>query len=352
MSYKVKKGDNLTKIAKQHGLTLEELMELNNISKDNADKIAIGQELKIQNSNADFKNFLKLDYLQPKPAKQELPIPYKSTYTKKQQIKDNAKSIQQQLKDAGYNLGTTGKNKDGVDGFWGKKSQIALDQALKDGYVYDEKAASIYKKEKPKLKQKSSTVSYQYSMNPMLETPINVQNSNTAGLHETSNNPIKAAVEDLAISSINNAYRWITGNDDYIISNRDITEIPEDQKQVLRQLYNYKGGKGNIPWTAADYKKYQGTYTGGNRSLSERAFTPIGAIEHTLGQLNFIQNPDTGDVYMYDIYDWNTGESSQNQGWYTKVRDFMGKYGTKDTDPEGQKRHYKVNLGNPKNWIL
>ena len=28
----------------------------------------------------------------------------------------------------------------------------------------------------------------------------------------------------------------------------------------------------------------------------------------------------------------------------------MGKFGTKDTDPEGQKRHYKVNLGNPKNW--
>lgn len=34
MSYKVKDGDNLTKIAKQHGLTLGELMKLNNISQD------------------------------------------------------------------------------------------------------------------------------------------------------------------------------------------------------------------------------------------------------------------------------------------------------------------------------
>jgi dipicolinic acid synthetase A subunit len=64
------------------------------------------------------------------------------------------------LQDAGYDLGTTGKNKDGVDGIWGKKSQAALDQALKDGYVYDEKAVNIYKKEKPKLKERSSTVSY------------------------------------------------------------------------------------------------------------------------------------------------------------------------------------------------
>ena len=178
MSYKVKKGDSLSKIAKQHGLTLDELMRLNNISKENADKIAIGQELKTQSSYVDFKNPLKLDYLQSKPAEQELPTPYRSAYTKKQQIKDNAKSIQQQLKDAGYDLGATGKNKDGVDGSWGRKSQVALDQALKDGYVYDEKSASIYKKEKPKLKERSSTASYQYSVNPMFGTPLSTPYKN------------------------------------------------------------------------------------------------------------------------------------------------------------------------------
>lgn len=30
----------------------------------------------------------------------------------------------------------------------------------------------------------------------------------------------------------------------------------------------------------------------------------------------------------------------------------MGKFGSKDTDPDGQKRHYKVNLGNPKDWEI
>lgn len=34
MSHKVQKGENLTKIAKKYGLSLEELMKLNNISKD------------------------------------------------------------------------------------------------------------------------------------------------------------------------------------------------------------------------------------------------------------------------------------------------------------------------------
>lgn len=357
MSHKVQKGENLTKIAKKYGLSLEELMKLNNISKDQANDIKVGQTLKISKipTNANKSYFGNPIMGQSFLSKQNTfttPLPYNSDYTKEQFLADNAKKIQQELKRVGYNLGTFGKNKDGVDGKWGSKSQAALNQALKDGYFFDAHTGELYKKDKPKLKEKSSTASYQYSINPMFGTPINIQSSNTAGLHGTSNNPISAAIEDLSVSSINNVYRWITGNDDYILSSRDINEIPEDQKQVLRQLYNYKGGKGNIPWTSADYKKYQGTYTGGNRSLTERAFSPIGAIEHTLGQLNFTEDPDTGDVYMQDTYDWNTGQSSQNQGWYTVARDFMGKFGTKDTDPDGQKRHYKVNLGNPKNWKL
>lgn len=42
--------------------------------------------------------------------------------------------LQRDLKNAGYKLGASGKNKDGVDGIWGKKSDKALNQAIKDGY--------------------------------------------------------------------------------------------------------------------------------------------------------------------------------------------------------------------------
>lgn len=42
--------------------------------------------------------------------------------------------LQRDLKNSGYKLGNSGKNKDGVDGIWGKNSNKALNQAIKDGY--------------------------------------------------------------------------------------------------------------------------------------------------------------------------------------------------------------------------
>lgn len=44
-TYKVQKGDNLTKIAKKHGTTVGELVKLNNIK--NANKIYVGQKLTV-----------------------------------------------------------------------------------------------------------------------------------------------------------------------------------------------------------------------------------------------------------------------------------------------------------------
>jgi hypothetical protein len=37
----------------------------------------------------------------------------------------------------GYDLGKSGKNKDGVDGDWGDKSKIAFQMALNDGLFFD-----------------------------------------------------------------------------------------------------------------------------------------------------------------------------------------------------------------------
>lgn len=59
---------------------------------------------------------------------------------------DNAEKLQQELKRLGYNLGISGKNKDGVDGKWGSKSQAALDQALKEGYMFDSITGNLFKK--------------------------------------------------------------------------------------------------------------------------------------------------------------------------------------------------------------
>lgn len=144
MSYKVKKGDTLSKIAKENNISLNELLELNGISKDKANDISIGQEIKItkdQNSS----NFSQIGFKSPYPITMDwksyhtddksMSTPFKEDYTEDDYIKDNAENIQRQLKEAGYHLGSSGKNKDGIDGKWGNKSQTALDSALAEGYT-------------------------------------------------------------------------------------------------------------------------------------------------------------------------------------------------------------------------
>lgn len=65
----------------------------------------------------------------------------------------------------------------------------------------------------------------------MFGTPVSTPtNGSKSFIHSTGNNPLLAAVEDLATSTVNKVYRKFTGNDDYLVSNRDIEDIPEDQK--------------------------------------------------------------------------------------------------------------------------
>jgi hypothetical protein len=65
----------------------------------------------------------------------------------------------------------------------------------------------------------------------MFGTPISTPvKGSKSFVHSTDNNPLVAAVEDLATSTVNKVYRKLTGNDDYLVSNRDIEDIPEDQK--------------------------------------------------------------------------------------------------------------------------
>lgn len=146
MSYKVKKGDTLSGIAKAHNMSLGELLKLNGISKDKANNISIGQEIKITKDQnpSDFNQIgfkspysITMNWKSYYTDDKSMPAPFKEGYTEDNYIKDNAETIQRQLKEAGYNLGSSGKNKDGVDGKWGKNSQAALDKALSEGYKFE-----------------------------------------------------------------------------------------------------------------------------------------------------------------------------------------------------------------------
>ena len=134
MGYKVKKGDTLSKIAKTHNMSLDELLKLNGISKDKANHIDVGQDIKVSSTSyeqnpppfaASFP--MSLDWRDN--ISDSAPSPYKSSYTRDQYLQDHAKSIQEQLLAEKYDLG-----KWGADGKWGESSQAALDKALADGY--------------------------------------------------------------------------------------------------------------------------------------------------------------------------------------------------------------------------
>ena len=130
MSYKVQKGDGWYKIAKNTGMDVNELLKLNNATLNTA--IHPGQEIKTSNLTGLGRYVQGLYKKEEKP--KTMPTPYRSGYTEQQFIRDNARSIQEQLVKAGYDLGKYGENKDGVDGKWGKTSQAALDKALSEGY--------------------------------------------------------------------------------------------------------------------------------------------------------------------------------------------------------------------------
>lgn len=124
MGYKVQKGDGWYKIAKNTGIDVNELLKLNNATLNTV--IHPGQEIKTkaQNNQSGLGKYVQ-GFTKEETSK-TMPTPYKPEYIEQQFIRDNAKSIQQQLVKAGYDLGK-------YDGIWGPKSQAALERAKKDG---------------------------------------------------------------------------------------------------------------------------------------------------------------------------------------------------------------------------
>lgn len=138
MGYKVKSGDTLTKIAKDHNLSLDTLLAMNNMTREQANKIQIGQDI-----NVDAGPSAKEDWRPPqfganspfpnlRPKSNPVPTPYKPDYSEQDYLKDNAASIQEQLIAEKYNVG-----KWGADGKWGKNSQAAWLEAKRRGYALE-----------------------------------------------------------------------------------------------------------------------------------------------------------------------------------------------------------------------
>lgn len=200
MNYKVKKGDTLSKIAKEHNMSLEELLKLNGISGDKANHILVGQNIKVKQgvpyqsfgtsvsfvpqgmysfppkttdkksteqptketgdksqSSTAYWNPMKAFSNTEVKSNDSAGVPYRAEYTISEYAKNNASAIQQQLVEEGYSVGSSG-----VDGKWGKDSQAALDKALSEGYTFKNGQLVKQKFKTPKLVSKNSLKDPQY----------------------------------------------------------------------------------------------------------------------------------------------------------------------------------------------
>lgn len=295
-----------------------------------------------------------------------------------------------ELQDALWNAGAFRgiKNRQGkeltyaqaVDGINGNITKQAIANAKSMGYTVDENRGKVNKKRITVQDNKNNNSSDGLvSAGQMAHAArtggmsISLQNQKTNGNEVTVVNPVRmildpsyssnipffTALGDLTVGTTNRIYRNITGKgkDSYLIKNPDITDIPDDQKQILINFYKEKRDRtGTNPraFTARDWKNIQGNYTGGNRNLITRAFLPsaLSSLEHSLGQWNYYVD-ENGDVHAVDTYDWNDGETSANQGSYTTARDFMGEFGTKASETTAQRnkngksaaRKMDINLG-------
>lgn len=244
---------------------------------------------------------------------------------KQLQKKSSIKQLQQQLLDKGFYKGA-------VDGIVGQKTRAAIAMAGINGYdVVDNKLIRKKLKEEnlAHLKKQEGTFSI--------------------------NNPIIRTIQDLFQAKRNKLYNDVamdptTGMPLFTKpKSQTIKRIPLSQALVLQELIEFKGTPKSGSFKNSDWKALQGTYTGGNRSVIERSFGPLQSIEHCLGQFSWHTN-DSGEVIVTDTFDWNVGNTSKNQGWYTKARDYMGEHGTSSEAPSNEKTKYEINLGKPENW--
>lgn len=176
-TYDVKSGDTLSKIANQHGLSVQELMDMNGIK--DANKIQIGQKIKTskmqpigvwvnpneaaeQWANQGLQQIGRVSTAvdQAREAREKNtqinPIPLRPSI--KSQSKDDAINLQTQLVAMGYDVGK-------VDGIVGNRTNAALQKAQVDGYVL-ENGKLIRRQQKPSDKAPSDKAPSNRTFNP------------------------------------------------------------------------------------------------------------------------------------------------------------------------------------------
>lgn len=249
----------------------------------------------------------------------------KKRLQKREGTTNTIKTLQQELTNKGFYKGD-------IDGQMGPKTKSAITMAAINGYIVENNALKVKEIKKENLRHFQNQKGTFSINNPILRT---VQDFFQAKRNKQYNDVDMDPVTGMPLFSKPKS--------------QTIKRLPLSQLLTLQELIKFKGTPKKGGFTSNDWRSLQGTYTGGKRSWIDRSFGPLQSIEHCLGQFSWHTN-DKGEIVVTDTFDWNEGDTSSNQGWYTKARDFMGKNGTLSTAPDNEKTKYEINLGKPENW--
>ena len=398
MSYKVQKGDGWYKIAKRQGINVNDLLKANNATLDTM--IHPGQMLKMPNQKTSQKNainiptdsyisrFTKNTTQSPNSNDSEeyyvygYKTPQKANLVAKKGSLTDIQTKQAALVSAGYDLGKSGTNKDGIDGNWGKKSEAAWKQAMQDGYVYENGRLSKPKSE-PKLKEKtksSSTAGIQYAVHPMfgfstvvdpkesVEIVKDVKKAITPRQYTAAQNtvfdaikaPIKRGIASVTSPDVANFIMPTREFDESHLSNELYTWLqdaidkkwdPEERKIYFEQNPDgevNKGWLGRIVGTKhsqSDYQKYYNTpYEGPvTKGFSETMFGEgINQAQGTLGSFNIIYTKD--GAYIVDDWDFAGNKKFDTSTPMGVVRQFAEDNGSHENDAVEPVRRIKAKI--------
>ena len=413
--YKVKEGDNLTKIAKAHNMSLQELLKLNNIDPAKANHIKIGQSIKIKSSQADpstpaeqrfssstreaaqewGKN--KTEKINKQSQAAEQAVKTKKEAEKKanasvktpmqpqlvSKTKAQATNLQEQLVTAGYDLGNTGKNKNGVDGTWGSKSEAALQQAQKDGYVLKDgqlikpkaKSEQVYipglagldyavfamgQALSPERKPSQETPENEEQSTPFFTTVRNAVSDITRKVTPRQYTAAQNTIEDGIRAPIKRGLAYVVGDKaaNFMMPTKVYNEnhlSPElyewlqdaaDKKWSPEERAAYfeknpdaevkKGWHGRIAGTnikESDYQKYYNTaYTGPMKNgFTETMFGQgINQAQGTLGSFHLVYTKD--GVKIVDDWDFGNGNTYDTSTVMGAVRQWEESQGSQEND--------------------
>ena len=333
MVYTIKKGDTLGKIAKANGLTLDQLKELNPNIKD-VNKVYVGQKINLSDKQTNSQQNTKEQSIVSKIPRYEIGlgqyivnnepvqdgtfVNYVQEWTpifnpivpdfdnfNKTLSKDEIISIQSQLKSMGYDLGKSGKNRDGVDGDWGDKSKVAFQMALNDGLFFDNNklvgtsnSSKLFEEGSNQIIGNAFTTSKH-----LLDLMLGKESESTYASTGTKKQALALALK----------YRPIDA-DEKLKNGESVTwVIGKDAEGDY--LWKYINGGHQIHESGDK-----------NRSIYDRIAYNSG--EHTLGQYSITEHPD-GSFTITDEYNHNNSGTKfsnniQNPTAYDRVRSFVG----------------------------